>query len=180
MFGLESPSATACRLLKSVTGMSTLRTTCQTPLESRSVKVIAFRSASSRNKDTIALVPLRSGAAPTMRELLAAIDATGGSLLNLCVWAKHNAGMGSFYRSQHVDSTFQVITVFPPRAMVKPLEPRCQQVLTRTTTPTGVHDSSPQVTAYCVPPEQSARRGGARTSSSEDGAPLHPANAGYL
>ena len=34
-------------------------------------------------------------------ELLAAGKAVYGELLNMCVWAKTNAGMGSFYRSQH-------------------------------------------------------------------------------
>jgi DNA modification methylase len=34
-------------------------------------------------------------------EMLAAGDATGCDLLNLCVWVKSNAGMGSFYRSMH-------------------------------------------------------------------------------
>ncbi|WP_243288758.1 site-specific DNA-methyltransferase [Geothrix terrae] len=34
-------------------------------------------------------------------ELLAAGKATYTELKNLCVWAKDNAGMGSFYRSQH-------------------------------------------------------------------------------
>jgi DNA modification methylase len=36
-----------------------------------------------------------------LRELLAAIDAAASSLLNLCVWVKTNAGLGSLYRSQH-------------------------------------------------------------------------------
>jgi DNA modification methylase len=36
-----------------------------------------------------------------MGELLAAGRAGYSDLLNLCVWSKHNAGMGSFYRSQH-------------------------------------------------------------------------------
>lgn len=34
-------------------------------------------------------------------QLLAVGDDLYGHLLNLCVWAKTNAGMGSFYRSQH-------------------------------------------------------------------------------
>jgi DNA modification methylase len=34
-------------------------------------------------------------------EVLAAIQAAGLTLMNLCVWAKTNAGMGTFYRSQH-------------------------------------------------------------------------------
>jgi ParB-like nuclease domain/DNA methylase len=34
-------------------------------------------------------------------EVLAAGAETYTELKNLCVWAKHNAGMGSFYRSQH-------------------------------------------------------------------------------
>ena len=34
-------------------------------------------------------------------ELLAAGRQTYGELKNLCVWVKHNAGMGSLYRSQH-------------------------------------------------------------------------------
>ena len=36
-----------------------------------------------------------------MGELLAAIDANGLSLLNLCAWNKTNGGMGSLYRSKH-------------------------------------------------------------------------------
>ncbi len=36
-----------------------------------------------------------------MRESLAAGTEAYDSLLNLCVWAKDNGGMGSFYRSQH-------------------------------------------------------------------------------
>ena len=36
-----------------------------------------------------------------MGELLSAGRQIYGKLLNLCVWAKDNAGMGSFYRSQH-------------------------------------------------------------------------------
>jgi DNA modification methylase len=36
-----------------------------------------------------------------MRELLAAGTVAYSELKNLCVWTKHNAGMGSFYRSQH-------------------------------------------------------------------------------
>jgi DNA modification methylase len=36
-----------------------------------------------------------------MGELLAAGEATRCNLLNLCVWAKTNGGMGSFYRSRH-------------------------------------------------------------------------------
>jgi len=35
------------------------------------------------------------------RELLKAGDASFSELLNICVWKKHNAGMGSLYRSQH-------------------------------------------------------------------------------
>src|SRR6188472_3471305 len=34
-------------------------------------------------------------------ELLAAGRGVYGELKNLCVWVKHNAGMGSLYRSQH-------------------------------------------------------------------------------
>jgi len=34
-------------------------------------------------------------------ELLAAGDEIYPELKNICVWVKHNAGMGSFYRSQH-------------------------------------------------------------------------------
>lgn len=34
-------------------------------------------------------------------EILAAGGAAYSELLNLCVWAKHQAGMGSLYRSQH-------------------------------------------------------------------------------
>ncbi len=36
-----------------------------------------------------------------MREVLDAADGLYAELKNLCVWAKTNAGMGSFYRSQH-------------------------------------------------------------------------------
>ena len=36
-----------------------------------------------------------------LREILEAGDHTGLELKNLCVWAKSNAGMGTFYRSQH-------------------------------------------------------------------------------
>jgi ParB-like chromosome segregation protein Spo0J len=36
-----------------------------------------------------------------MWEVLVAGRSAGCDLLNLCVWAKSNAGMGSFYRSQH-------------------------------------------------------------------------------
>jgi DNA modification methylase len=36
-----------------------------------------------------------------MGELLAAGEAVYDELKNVCVWAKDNAGMGSFYRSQH-------------------------------------------------------------------------------
>jgi len=36
-----------------------------------------------------------------LRELLAAGREAYYELLNVCVWVKHNAGMGSFYRSQH-------------------------------------------------------------------------------
>jgi DNA modification methylase len=36
-----------------------------------------------------------------MSEMLAAGEATGCELLNLCVWAKSNGGMGSLYRSRH-------------------------------------------------------------------------------
>jgi DNA modification methylase len=36
-----------------------------------------------------------------IEEITAAGDATYSALLNLCVWAKDNGGMGSFYRSQH-------------------------------------------------------------------------------
>jgi DNA modification methylase len=34
-------------------------------------------------------------------ELQTAAEASGLEMVNLCVWAKPNAGMGSFYRSQH-------------------------------------------------------------------------------
>jgi DNA modification methylase len=34
-------------------------------------------------------------------ELLAAIEETGLSLINMCVWNKSNGGMGSLYRSKH-------------------------------------------------------------------------------
>lgn len=36
-----------------------------------------------------------------MREILAAAEAAELTILNLCVWNKSNAGMGSLYRSQH-------------------------------------------------------------------------------
>lgn len=36
-----------------------------------------------------------------LSEILAAGDAAFAELMNLCVWKKTNAGMGSFYRSQH-------------------------------------------------------------------------------
>jgi DNA modification methylase len=36
-----------------------------------------------------------------MGEMLAAIEAAGLRLLNVCVWVKSNGGMGSFYRSRH-------------------------------------------------------------------------------
>jgi DNA modification methylase len=36
-----------------------------------------------------------------MRQILAAGTDVYGDLMNLCVWAKNNAGMGSFYRSGH-------------------------------------------------------------------------------
>jgi DNA modification methylase len=36
-----------------------------------------------------------------MRELLAAIEEVHSFLLNLCIWNKSNAGMGSLYRSKH-------------------------------------------------------------------------------
>lgn len=36
-----------------------------------------------------------------MRQILAAGLDVYGELMNLCVWAKNNAGMGSFYRSGH-------------------------------------------------------------------------------
>lgn len=36
-----------------------------------------------------------------LRELLAAGGEAYRELVNLCVWVKHNAGMGSLYRSQH-------------------------------------------------------------------------------
>jgi DNA modification methylase len=36
-----------------------------------------------------------------LRELLAAGGEVYFELKNICVWVKHNAGMGSFYRSQH-------------------------------------------------------------------------------
>jgi DNA modification methylase len=36
-----------------------------------------------------------------MAEMLSASRAAGLDMLNLCVWTKPNAGMGSFYRSQH-------------------------------------------------------------------------------
>ncbi|MBR0703681.1 ParB N-terminal domain-containing protein [Bradyrhizobium diazoefficiens] len=36
-----------------------------------------------------------------VQHMLAAADGVYSELKNLCVWAKNNAGMGSFYRSQH-------------------------------------------------------------------------------
>ena len=36
-----------------------------------------------------------------MRQILAAGTDVYGDLMNLCVWAKNNGGMGSLYRSQH-------------------------------------------------------------------------------
>jgi len=36
-----------------------------------------------------------------LAELLAATAKVGGEVKNLCVWVKHNAGMGSLYRSGH-------------------------------------------------------------------------------
>jgi DNA modification methylase len=36
-----------------------------------------------------------------MKELLAGAEEIYSALKNLCVWRKSNAGMGSFYRSQH-------------------------------------------------------------------------------
>src|SRR3546814_13821807 len=37
----------------------------------------------------------------SLRLLQQAAEAVFGKLINLCVWAKDRAGMGSFYRSQH-------------------------------------------------------------------------------
>jgi DNA modification methylase len=45
-----------------------------------------------------------------MSELLAAGREAYAELKNLCVWAKHNAGMGSLYRSQH-----ELVFVFKQR-----------------------------------------------------------------
>ncbi|OQW59576.1 MAG: hypothetical protein A4S14_05875 [Proteobacteria bacterium SG_bin9] len=42
-------------------------------------------------------------------ELLAASRSTGLTTVNLCVWAKTNGGMGSFYRSQH-----ELVFLFKP------------------------------------------------------------------
>jgi hypothetical protein len=36
-----------------------------------------------------------------IEELITAGRKVYGAILNLCVWAKTNAGQGSFYRSQH-------------------------------------------------------------------------------
>ena len=36
-----------------------------------------------------------------VQDLLAAGEAVYEKLINICVWKKHNGGMGSFYRSQH-------------------------------------------------------------------------------
>src|SRR3977135_3079923 len=44
-----------------------------------------------------AVAPIPSSPA----ELLAAGRKAYSDLKNVCVWVKHNAGMGSFYRSQH-------------------------------------------------------------------------------
>src|SRR6185295_7651153 len=72
VFIVLPPSPTGCSSLNSVNGRSTLRITCQTPLVSRSHKVIALRSASSKKSEGTALEPLRNGAAPMIRELPAA------------------------------------------------------------------------------------------------------------
>ena len=65
-----SPAPTLCSEVKSLTGSGRLRTTCQTPALSRSHSVSAFCSASRRNREAMLLVPLRKGAAPTIRESL--------------------------------------------------------------------------------------------------------------
>ncbi|WGR73901.1 MULTISPECIES: site-specific DNA-methyltransferase [unclassified Bradyrhizobium] len=36
-----------------------------------------------------------------VQDMLTAAEGVYGELKNLCIWAKNNAGMGSFYRSQH-------------------------------------------------------------------------------
>jgi DNA modification methylase len=69
-----------------------------------------------REEFTSFLAAFMSAAAPTfvdgailfvcmdwrhLRELLEAGDRRGLALKNICVWTKSNAGMGSFYRSQH-------------------------------------------------------------------------------
>ena len=56
--------------LKVVTGKSRFFTTCHTPAASRSHNVNCLCSASNRNSDGTALVPLTTAAAPTMRESL--------------------------------------------------------------------------------------------------------------
>jgi hypothetical protein len=42
-----------------------------------------------------------------MKQILAAGLEVYGEMMNLCVWAKNNAGMGSFYRSARVDLPLQ-------------------------------------------------------------------------
>src|SRR5436190_1381189 len=72
LLGWEPPMATGCSSVNSVKGRGIFLITCQTPLVSRSDRVTALRSASSRKREAMELVPLRSGQAPTMRELLVA------------------------------------------------------------------------------------------------------------
>jgi DNA modification methylase len=65
-----------------------------TSLLTRSLGVLA--SSSSQNALIYACMDWRH-----LYELLSAGRQCGLKLSNLCVWAKTNAGMGSFYRSQH-------------------------------------------------------------------------------
>src|SRR5256885_6745525 len=69
---LVAPKAIGCKEVKSETGSVRLRTTCQTPALSRSHKVNALRSASSRKSDGTGFVPFGMAAAATSRELLEA------------------------------------------------------------------------------------------------------------
>src|SRR5215510_10928195 len=72
LLGIRPCKATGRKSVNSLKGSGTLRITCQTLLVSRSDTVTALRSASSRNNEATALVPLRNGHAPTIRELPAA------------------------------------------------------------------------------------------------------------
>src|SRR6185437_11800020 len=70
-FGVAPPNATGIKVLNSETGKSRFRTTCHTPLASRSTNVTCLCVASSMNNDGVAFVPLETAAAPTIRESLA-------------------------------------------------------------------------------------------------------------